>query len=210
MKWHYRLPMIAALLLYGLFCLTPVSAEEKSPADASGKLTYEFNEIHVLYAAEFLAYPETAALKKETVTDSVYSSSEPLHVLYGVVSLGAGGDRKEEFIRVGEGSEFTRALSVGGSWDNYATGGEYRVMSTEFATGKTLEGTSVVKDYSAGWKTIKLTRTLDYAGQMKGLALSFKWDLAGSADSFFAKLASTSYTVDMDSLKQVGQQEVGP
>jgi len=211
MKWNHRLFMIAACLFYGLFCLSPVSAEEKSTGDGSGKLTYEFNEIKVLYAAEFMAYPQESSLKADTVTSAVYGADQPIHVLYGVVSLGAAGDSKEEFIRVSEGSDFTRGLSNSFSWDNYGdANAKGRILSTEFATGKTLEGSSVVKDYSAGWKIIKLTRTVDYAGEMQDLAISFKWDLAGAADAFFAKLTGTGYTVDMASLKQVGQLEVGP
>jgi hypothetical protein len=211
MRLNYRLIMILALLFYGFLCLTTASAEEKNTADVSGKLKYDFSEIKVLYAAEFVAYPQESTLKADSVIGSVYGESQPIHVLYGVVSLGTGGEMKEEFIRVDEGSSFTRGLSNSFSWDNYgAKDYEDKIISTEFVTGKTLEGNSVVKDYSEGWKTIKLTRTIDEIGNMKDISIHFNWDLIGTPDPFFEKLAGTVYKVDISSLKHVGQQEVGP
>ena len=201
--------LILALLFYGCAWLTPASAEEKNVVEDSGKLKYEFNDIKVLYAAEFLAYPEQAPQSKETVMNSVYGDLEPIHVLYGEVSLG-GGTWKEEFIKVSQGDAFTRGLSNSMSWDNFGMGSGDKIVSTEFVTGKTLEGTSVVKDYSQGWKVIKLTRNLDNFGIMKEMSISFKWDLVGAYDSFFEKLTATVYKVDMSSLKSVGQQVTGP
>ncbi|MDQ0192465.1 hypothetical protein [Paenibacillus wynnii] len=211
MSRFYRPILILALLFYGFIYLTPASAEEKSITEDSVKVKYDFNEIKVLYAAEFLAYPEAAPLKTDTVMSSVYTNLDPIHVMYGEVTLGTGGDMKEEFIRVSEGNLFTRGLSNGSSWDNYgAMDTENKIISTEFVTGKTLKGSSVVKDYSLGWKTIKLTRSMDKLGVMKDMTLYFKWDLMGSSDPFFEKLIGTVYKADLSSLKFVGQPEVGP
>jgi hypothetical protein len=219
MKWNYRLFIILVLLVYGFLGLTTASAEENNSAAVSGKVKYDFDEIKVLYAAEFIAYPQGSTLKVDTVTDSVYNSvnslvygeSQPIHILYGVVSLGTVGGMKEEFIRVSEGSWFTRGLSNGFSWDNYgAVNSVDKIISTEFVTGKKLENSSVVKDYSEGWKTIKLTRTIDEFQNMKDISIRFNWDLKGNADLFFEKLAGKVYKVDLGTLKYVGQQEVGP
>jgi hypothetical protein len=210
MRWKYRLIMMMALVFYSFLCLTTASAEGESKADDSGKLKYDFNEIKVLYAAEFLAYPQEPTLKEGTVSSTANDDSQPIHILYGVVSLGTAGGMKEEFIRVTEGSSFTRGLSNSFSWENYESTDEDKRIYTEFVTGKTLEGSSVVKDYSEGWKTIKLTRTIDQARNMKDISIHFNWNLLGASDPFFEKLTSKIYIVDPGSLKFVGQQEVGP
>ncbi|RKP51562.1 hypothetical protein D7Z26_17400 [Cohnella endophytica] len=201
MRRNYSIVTICALVFYGLLCLTTVSAEGKSLTDDSGKLQYDFDEVKVQYAAEFLAYP---------VDSPENNDSQPIHVLYGVVILGTAGGMKEEFIRVDEGTSFARGLSNGFSWDNYADANQDKIFSTEFVTGKTLEGNSVVKDYSGGWKTIKLTRTVDRAGSMSNISMRFSWDLNGASDPFFEELAGKVYVVDPSSMKYVGQQEVGP
>jgi len=216
---YYRTAMILVLLCYSLLGLTAVSAEGTGVLTGDPvKLKYDFNEIKVIYAAEFLAYPDNpaptkpatvvSAVYKATVGSAVYGEMEPIHVLYGVVTLGSEGGMKEDFIRVSQGNEFTRGLSNGGSWDGFKD--PYNVFTTEFLTGKTLEGKSVVKDYSAGWKTIKMTRTVDKNGDMKDISIRFDWNLAGVPDPFFEKLLGKVYKVDIVSLKDVGKQEVGP
>lgn len=219
MRWSFRQIAILAVLIFGVLGLTTASAEEKNTSDGPGKIKYDFNEIKVLYAAEFLAYPEESSLKSVTsavygsgsVASSVYGgSSEPIHVLYGIVSLGTDGGMTEEFIRVSGESGFTRGLSNSFSWVNHAAiDTTDKIYATEFVTGKTLEGNSVVKDYSGGWKTIKMTRTIDVNQNMRDISIQFNWNLVGAPDPFFEKLAGTVYKVDINSLKYVGQQVVG-
>ncbi len=210
MKWSHRLLLIAALLVYGLTGLTPASAEEKDATQVSSKLTYDFDEVKVLYAAEFLAYPIMAPVKSGTTAGTEQTAAEPIHVLYGVVSLGSAGTMKEEFIRVSQGDAYARGLSTGWSWDNYgASDTTDKITTSEFMLGKSLEGKSVVKDYSGGMKMIKLTQTVDTAGEIKDISLSFNWEPSGTWDEFFAKLSGTVYKMDPASLKSVGSQEAG-
>ncbi|WP_281886376.1 hypothetical protein [Paenibacillus sp. YYML68] len=213
-------------LLCGLVLMLSVSGttiakpESEDKGKASSKLTYNFSNIQVLYAAEFNAYPAGTSFvpgQSVSVSSSVYGSvygavygPQPLRVLYGVVSLDASTGMQEEFIKVSEGAQSVRGLSNGTGWENYGQGHKHKELSTEFVTGKKLEGNSVVKDYSDGWKTIKLTRYIDEYSNLTNMHIQFGWDMRGSHDPFFQRLTETSYVVDMSSLKYVGKQGAQP
>jgi hypothetical protein len=207
-----KLSKVFTLLLL-LGCIgfaAPAWGAEKS-VSTPDSITYEMKEITVQYAAEFTAYPLTTA--KTPVTKSVYESvynseSMPLQVLYGVVKLTTmtGYTFTEEFIRVSDGTHFARGLSNGGSWF-YNANNQVRGQDTEFVTGKKLEGSSVIKDYSDGWKTIRFSRSWDDYGNPMKLEISFKWDLKGTADPFFQKLTETGYQIDLSSLRHKGNMQ---
>ncbi|MNR51490.1 hypothetical protein D3C85_1711670 [compost metagenome] len=74
-------------------------------------------------------------------------------------------------------------------------------------TGKKLTDKSVVKDYSDGWKTIRLTRKWDDYANPMDFTISFKWDLAGSVDHFFKRLTETSYVIDLSTLRHKGANQ---
>lgn len=186
---------------------SPAWGADKS-VSTSGGITYEMKEITVQYAAEFTAYPVSTA--KSSVSKSVYESvynseAKPIQVMYGVVKLTTltGSSFTEEFIRVSDGTYSTRGLSNGGG-PIYNANNQVRGQDTEFVTGKKVEGSSVVKDYSAGWKTIRLTRSWDDYGNPMKIAISFKWDLKGMADPFFQKLTETQYQIDLSTLRHTG------
>jgi hypothetical protein len=219
-KLHLLLLMLLVLGLAG-------TAPGAIPAEAKGtevlsKVKYDFDQVKVQYAAEFTAYPAGSG-KPPVVTHSVYGSvygavyqegPKPIQVLYGVVTLsgGNGGGVTEQFIKVTEGASSVRALSNGGGWEYYGQEqGNYtqiKAVNTNFVTGKKLEGSSVVKDYSEGWKAINLKRSFDLYQNMTDISISFQWDGKGPSDPFFQRLTQTSYTVDMSTLKHVGNQVV--
>lgn len=202
-----KLSKVFSLLLV-IGCIgfaAPVWGAEKS-VSSPGSITYEMKEITVQYAAEFTAYPLSTG--KTSVSNSVYASvyeAKPIQVMYGVVKLTNmnGSTFTEEFIRVSDGTHFARGLSNGGG-PIYNANSQVRGQDTEFVTGKKLEGSSVVKDYSAGWKTIRLTRNWDDYGNPMKIAISFKWDLKGTADPFFQKLTETQYQIDLSTLRHTG------
>lgn len=200
--------VITLVLLLGCVGFTaPAWGAEKS-VSVPGAIKYEMKEVTVQYAAEFTVYPISTT--KTTVSKSVYeavynSEAKPIKVMYGVVKLTTmtGYSFTEEFIRVSDGTQFARGLSNGGG-PIYNTNNQVRGQDTEFVTGKKLEGSSVVKDYSDGWKTIRLTRSWDDYGNPMNMAITFKWDLKGSADPFFQKLTETSYQIDLSTLRHTG------
>jgi hypothetical protein len=190
--------VISLLMMIGCLGFTvPVWGAEKLKDEP---ITYEMKEISVQYAAEFTVYP--VGTTKPSVTTSVYEAvynqtASPLKVLYGVVKLTMfnGSSFTEEFVSVTDGVYSTRGLSVGGGRFN---------PTTDFATGKMLAGSSVVKDYSTGWKTFKLIHLWDNAGNPTQFDISFNWDLQGPKDPFFQKLTETSYVTDLSSFHHVG------
>ncbi|SDO73206.1 hypothetical protein SAMN04487897_12097 [Paenibacillus sp. yr247] len=196
------------LLLVGCIGFAAPAWGAEKPFSTPGGISYEMKEITVQYAAEFTAYPLSTA--KTSVSKSVYeavynSEAKPLQVLYGAVKLTSltGYTFTEEFIRVSDSTHFARGLSNGGSWI-YNANNQVRGQDTEFVTGKKLEGSSVVKDYSDGWKMIRFSRSWDDYGNPMKLGISFKWDLKGTADPFFQKLTETEYQIDLSSLRHTG------
>jgi hypothetical protein len=179
--------------------------------DKGSIVTYEMKDIKVQYAASFTAYP--VGMEKSSVVTSVYGAvynqtAAPLQVLYGVVklTLPSGDSFTEQYISVTDGVYTTRGLSNGGSSINNAQN-LLRGYVTEFVTGKKLQGSSVVKDYSNGWKTISLSREWDEYGNPTQFGIAFKWDLVGVSDPFFQKLRDTSYVVDLTTLRTMGANQ---
>ncbi|MFC0211809.1 hypothetical protein ACFFK0_04955 [Paenibacillus chartarius] len=227
------LPLFLVVLL-----AASIAASQAAAKDGIA-VKYDFQEVKVLFAAEFTAYPQGYVSPKEPasapsaasspVTAAVYSSvngwvygagtqtpvtvpdsgPKPLKVMYGVVELvPAGGYSSftEQFIKVSDGTNSLRALSNG--LTNRFAGSRVIGMDTNFLTGKKLEGSSVVKDYSDGMNAIYLSRSWDEYFNMTNVSLSFQADAKGSPDAFFRQLAQTSYTVDMGTWKQVGNPGV--
>ncbi|OAS23630.1 hypothetical protein [Paenibacillus oryzisoli] len=204
--------VISVFVLIGCLGFTVPALGAEQAVTKPGSITYEMQDIQVLYAAEFTAYPQ-ATIEKATVSKSVYEavyndSAKPLQVLYGVVKLTmpTGYSFTEEFISVTDGVNIARGLSNGGG-PIYNVNNQARGQSTEFVTGKKLTDKSVVKDYSDGWKTIRLTRKWDDYANPMDFTISFKWDLVGSVDHFFKRLTETSYVIDLSTLRHKGANQ---
>jgi hypothetical protein len=168
------------------------------------KLQYDFEEIQVLYAAEFLAYPPGHVPNSDnaqavthsvygTVSGSVYQPMDPnaVRVLYGVVQLGTS--TIEEFIKVTSPHDSVRGLSNSGSYFYYENSNRLKEAVTSFNSGKKLEGKSVVKDYSASSEEVTLSRRFDPYSNITGMTLT--WSRLGQ-----------TYEVDMNSLRHKGNQ----
>ncbi|OXM82645.1 hypothetical protein [Paenibacillus rigui] len=207
---------IALFLLIGSMSLSTQALGAEKTALKPGALKYEMQDIKVQYAAEFTAYPKSTAKKSEagaSVNTAVYGGTNPgpIKVLYGVVKLTnpGGSSFTEEFIRVSDGTHSVRALSNGGG-PIYGNGSQVRGRKTEFVTGKKIEGSAVIKDYSEGWKTIQLTRNWDEYGNPMSMSIGFQWNLKGTADPYFQQLTETKYEIDLTTLKFTGtNQAVG-
>lgn len=204
--------VISLLIVIGCLGFTVPAWGAEQSVMKPGSITYEMQDIKVQYAAEFTAYPVATAGKPTvsmSVYDAVYSNAaKPLQVLYGVVKLTnmLGYSFTEEFISVTDGVYSARGLSNGGG-PIYNVNNQVRGQDTEFVTGKKLADKSVVKDYSDGWKTIRLTRNWDDYANPMDFAISFKWDLVGSTDPFFQKLTETSYVIDLTTLHYKGANQ---
>jgi hypothetical protein len=171
---------------------------------APNKIQYDFEDVKVLYAAEFMAYPQGYAPNsdsKPTVSHSVYGTvsgsvyqpmdSNAVQVLYGVVQLGSS--TVEEFIKVSNIQDSVRGLSNSGTYLYYENSSRLREAVTSFHSGKKLEGKSVVKDYSGATEEIVLARRFDPYSNITGMSLT--WSRLGQ-----------TYEVDMNSLRHKGNQ----
>jgi len=209
-----RYLMTSVLVVAMLFAagVIPVSKAESYQAK------YDFDTVEVLYAAEFMAYPEGSAIPPSNVTasvygnpdatgvtDAVYGSPGAIQVLYGVVKLGEG--LVEQFIKVSDEEGSARALSNGMSNEYYdANYTQLRSSTTQFQLGKSLEGTSVVKNYTGKQGSILLTRKFDMFLNLTEYHISFQ--SMDQTDSLWNKWANTTYVVDMTSMRHKGKQAV--
>ncbi|WNR44911.1 hypothetical protein [Paenibacillus roseipurpureus] len=208
--------VLVMLMLLSVVLSVPAWGAADKGTDAPSSVTYEMKEIAVQYAAEFTAYP-VDSLGKPTVSKSVYEAvysdePRPLQVLYGVVKLTnvLGYSFNEEFISVTDGVYTARGLSNGGS-RIYNEFNQVKGQKTEFVTGKKLAGSSVVKDYSDGWKTVQLARTWDDYGNPIGFTIRFDGTFQPESDPFFQKLKDTAFVVDLSTLRHKGgSQAVQP
>ena len=126
-------------------------------------LTYDFDEVNVLYAAEFTAKPvddpKNTAYQDTWVAD-ITGDDLKITVTYGIVELKK--DDKvmvvEEFLKVGGNEGSKRFLR-----NSFNLGGDGTRRSF-FWSAKKLEGTSVIKDFTLPIYSATFSRTSDQDG----------------------------------------------
>ncbi|RAP75932.1 hypothetical protein [Paenibacillus montanisoli] len=195
--------LLLALLL--LLPLTHASAET---------FTYDFDRIDVVYASEFTMTASYAA-SDHWLTMLAGGPDKPIQVMYGVVHL-YNGDRytEEQFIKMtGEGGS-ERFLSNSIRNDYYDEAGTLKKQtSIQFWSGKKLDGTTVVKDFTEPLKSVTLVQSLSPQGQISGYQLQAQPLIyPGMPLDPFADYVS-SYAYNPDSLQHTGEingKEVEP
>ena len=136
-----------------LLCSYPSSAEI---------VTYPFEEVEVLYAAEFQVTP-VAVEENKWFSDIAGGKDKPLQILYGIVRLKKKGSHIQEvYIKISGENGLERflhnSMSFNESYDK-----------TLFWSGKKLEGANVVKDYSKPLKAVTLKKSFDENQQITSM-----------------------------------------
>lgn len=162
------------------------------PLTASG-IQYDFDEVEVIYAAEFTAVPTSPGVNN-WLTELAGGSEKPVNVLYGIVNLKSqSGITKEEFIKVmGEnGAERFLANSMTTQWYDAGEYTKIQSMETVFWSGKQLVDNSVVKDYSKPLKVITLQKHFDEQQNLTAVTVSFSGtDGSEGANTYFADITT--------------------
>lgn len=149
---------------------------------AKDTVKYNFDEVEVVYAAEFKAIP----IKKDNdwLTDIAGGKNEPVKVLYGIVLLERDGVSLvcEEFIKVSGRKGTQRFLSNSSSYEYYNGTNICRSAKTLFWSAKRIKGSAVVKDFTKPIKSLVLYREYDENKKIKSFMLTTqenKFDVQG-------------------------------
>ncbi|MCM3628215.1 S-layer homology domain-containing protein [Paenibacillus glycanilyticus] len=198
MKKNSRKVMLALLLsVIMLFQCTQASAAE-------GEIKYDFDRIEVVYAAEFAVSPRYAAAE-HWLTTLAGGTDKPVHILYGIVHLFTGEQFiEEQFISMsGEGgSERFLSNSMSNEFDELSM--LKKQTSIQFWSGKKLDESTVVKDYTQPIKSVTLVQSFDQQGLLTGYQLNaaplFRKDNPPAPDYYVS-----SYVSDPSSLVHTGE-----
>lgn len=175
--------------------------------------TYDFDEVEVKYAAEFVARP---IVKPGTVDAENWAVriaggvDKTITVLYGVVDLKKGGTAigSEEFIKVSGAGGSERFLLNSAAYDYYTGTANYRKLKSFFWSAKKLEGTSIVKDFTPPIISIALYREFNESQQPQSMTLAFSNDGQRAVDEFWTRMpAGNFYEADMGVLNQSGDSD---
>lgn len=178
-----------SLILSSMFCL--------STSGAGAGITYNFDEVKVTYAAEFIASPVSAEDNK-WFTELAGGKDKPLTILYGVVSLKTtenNSEMTEEFIKISGVNGSERFLL--NSWSK-RDGYEKSLLWS----AKKLEGNTVVKDFSQPIKSVTLKKNNDINQKITSIELFFS-DNGNLAQEEFGMETTPKinvYNADMASL----------
>ena len=191
-------------------------------------LTYEFDSVNVVYAAEFTAGFSSG--EEEQWISELAPDNGDITVLYGIVNL-MDGDQvavQEEFIRVDGSAGSERFLVNSGTWDYYQECGAevcvddegqqkctqqcnntgIREIKSHFWSAKKLEGNNVVKDFTEPINSIILYREFDSDGNPTNISLQFIDGAKNIAsETFWSGDLSKGelYEADISTLHDVGQ-----
>jgi hypothetical protein len=174
-------------------------------------VTYEFDEVEVLYAVECTALPVTVD-PDNWVALLTGGPDRPITVLYGVVQLKNQGkvQVKEEFLKVSGAAGSDRFLVNAARMVYDDTTGTIRRISSFFWSAKKLIENTVVKDFTPPIRAITVVRTFD---PQKSLT---RFILAGAnegeqalQDFWMMDPAKNLYHADLTSVRHAGDPMAG-
>lgn len=153
---------------------------------AEERVTYDFDEVNVLYAVSFEANPETnqarSGISQEEwygadqswLKDLITDSNPTITVLYGVVELKKEGQElfKEEFIKI-SGERGSRRFLLNSQQFEYYDDNNLKQIYSFFWSAKVLEGNSIVKDFTEPVDSVIFMRKLQPSGEATNFYLSF-------------------------------------
>ena len=171
----YNNIMNAKKLILGIFVLSVLITSVVFAVDG---ITYDFDEVNVLYAAEFTAVPIEGVDSSDTWISNLVEDDDRLTITYGVVELKKEGQVliTEEFLKVGEGENSKRFLVNSAVYDYYDETSRYSKIRSFFWSAKKLEGTSVVKDFTNPTYSASFSRSYNEDESRDSFFLSFSND----------------------------------
>jgi len=177
-------------------------------------ITYDFDEVNVLYAAEFTAKPIDGSDFKDTWVADIAVDNPKVTVTYGVVELKRNGEVlvTEEFLKVGgdKGSKRFLVDSVTSNFkikDPEVTGATIRYIDkikSFFWSAKKLEGNTIIKDKTSPIYAVILLRTFDEKGNRDSFYLTFSNDGEEMAQKFWEDNLPKMYEVDIRGIIESG------
>ncbi len=188
----------------------PVLKPEAQPKPVEKKegLKYEFDEVEVVFAAEFTAKPVSAEANN-WFTDIAGGPDKPLHILYGKVKLKSfknPGFISEEFIKISgaNGSERLLHNSTTTGWYGDSTNRKLKYLKSLLWSAKRLDGTTIVKDFTPPIKSVTFKKNFDEAQNLISIDLFFatEYESGKPHTEFRSPVDPTinSYRADMTSL----------
>ena len=190
--------------------LISVAAITLGTISTAQNITYDFDEVEVLYAAEFFAKPVNIS-PDAWIVQIAGGTDKPIKVLYGVVNLKKNGEVQflEEFIRVEGEAEFERFLVNSVTYDYYEGTDSYKEINSFFWSAKKLVDSSVVKDFTPPIKSIALYRNFNEDKKLVKVALSFSNEGEKASQEFWSGPSLENlYEADLDSLNEAGDPTV--
>ena len=185
--------LVLCLFLFGIFGISTSAGESA---------TYDFDEVNVIYAAEFQAL-SVSAQPGQWFTDIAGGADQPLTILYGIVSLktlNPYGEITEEFIKITGKNGSERFLLNSFSRQGSQT-------QSFFWSAKKLEGNTVIKDFTPPIKSVTLQKTYGPDRNLASIELSFSSEGDKTANEFWTGTLPQAnlYHADMATLHTTGE-----
>lgn len=161
-------------------------------------IKYDFDEVEVVYAAEFFINPINVD-SDNWLTQIAGGTDKPVNVIYGVVNLKNNGNIQvtEEFIKVSGDQGSERFLMNSGRWDYYEGTNKYKQIGTFFWSAKKLVDSTVVKDFTPPIKSISFYRKFDENQNIEAIALIASNDGQKAGEEFWTYDPFTTSTTSL-------------
>jgi hypothetical protein len=166
-------------------------------------ITYDFDEIEVIYAAEFMV--NITGCEENWFTD-LAGKDNSVSVLYGIVSLSNSTDIiREEFIKVtgAEGTE--RFLLTSDHYDYYEDGVTLKAAKSFFWSAKRIVGTDIVKDFTLPIISLTLYRDFNLDSSLRAISVYPSNDGMTATEEFWrGTIPEGTIPVDLSTLYYYG------
>lgn len=174
---------------------------------AADGITYDFDDVNVVYAAEFEAKPVDGVDSSGTWISDIVGSDKKLTITYGVVELLKDGDVlvTEEFIKVGGSEGSKRFLVNSASYEYWDGTSDFSQIKSFFWSAKKLEGTSVVKDKTKPIYSTCFSRKFTEDGDRYSFYLSFSDDGEDHSQECTGGTSTMMYEADVGSIRETGE-----
>ncbi len=191
-------------LMFGILILSILSASLVFAADS---ITYDFDDVNVVYAAEFEAKPTDGVDSSGTWISDIAGSDKRLTITYGVVELLKDGEVlvTEEFIKVGGSEGSKRFLVNSASYDYWEGTSDFSQIKSFFWSAKKLEGTSIVKDFTKPIYSTCFSRKFTESGDRYSFYLSFSDDGEEHSQECTGGTSTMMYEADVGSISETGE-----
>ncbi len=192
-------------LILGVFFLSMLMTSMVFAVDS---ITYDFDDVNVLYAAEFTAKPIDGVDSSNTwISDIVRGEdSKRITVTYGVVELKRNGEVLviEEFIKVHGPDGSKRFLLNSASYDYWEGTDKFSQIRSFFWSAKKLEGTNIIKDKTKPIYSTCFSRKFDENENRYSFFLSFSNDGEEHSQVCTEGTAEMMYEADVDIIEESG------